>query len=1183
MSRPFFNSTIAELEQMFEQRSNEPQFREQLHEELAHRTTQRAERLKKRLIALEESTPHVYSKKTMENMLAPTPVKGKKTTTQNIPYGAVDTCPASEKVQPKIEASQETKATLDIRSVEPMSLNLPPVVDNSHTYSGPESVLNTWTAIEVLSPATFLKPESLGDGSPYSVVKFSNGPMPWEDGQKRYRKGYRLYYQIILGTISMEPAIDALLKVYTDTRVQRPTPRGEAVLASVMVDTEGHLAGQNPLVISSFGWGVPVALAGDLRNLEQWPLAEQKLIETLTEKLTVQDEDGNPLALTAHHIAEAFTWLTGTLSLPPELVNKPYFALCSYQWNPLPDAPDPVLLNSFYLKDLTWAKAMAQAGTLPANIKRYFGVTAPEARWNLMHSHDAVRRVLSPARFPVASWPGKGRYPLAPLQQCAVNIALSDLKNGGILAVNGPPGTGKTTLLRDIVAAIVTERAKILATYTDPENAFSTTGHKLKRGSAFLHMYAVEKKLRGFEIVVASSNNKAVENVSVELPGRNAVAEDSFAEGYFSTVASALFSNDTWGVISAVLGNAKNRSEFRKTFWWDQDCGMHGYLKHACGTPVYYTDDKGLQCTPRIIQQEKPPMNHEEALLRWEKARKHFQHTLAKTESSLVNLQKIHDLYDSICHRHTEINKVREKLSALEKQLLPVENSFLLAQDVFSEKQALFSAATNQHKSAETDKPGFFSQLFLRARYRSWLAMHDQAALQLENAKKEYLQTKTDLEAVIVQKQALSELIQKNTKAIQILSWELDKKTEEYAMLATGYAGAFVDASFFSKSHEERQITPPWLDTQTARLRGDLFEAALALHKAFVDGAAQKIRHNCSIFLENYGSKSLGSPEKDSFIPDLWTTFFMVVPVVSTTFASVGNMLSGLGQEDLGWLLIDEAGQALPQAAIGALMRTKRAVVVGDPLQIEPIVVLPESLTEKICDNFSVDCAIYNPPGASVQTLADRATGYIGSFETQFGTREVGVPLLVHRRCAEPMFSISNAVAYENLMVQAKRPQPSTILEVAGPSRWIHVSGSAQGKWCPQEGQSAVQLLQTIRTGGCNPDFYIVTPFVDVQNGLRSLLATSPVLSGWVPEPREWVKERIGTVHTVQGREAEAVIFVLGAPEAGQNGARIWAGKSPNLLNVAVTRAKEAVYVIGNATAWKDCGVFQTLHKRLIH
>lgn len=47
--------------------------------------------------------------------------------------------------------------------------------------------------------------------------------------------------------------------------------------------------------------------------------------------------------------------------------------------------------------------------------------------------------------------------------------------------------------------------------------------------------------------------------------------------------------------------------------------------------------------------------------------------------------------------------------------------------------------------------------------------------------------------------------------------------------------------------------------------------------------------------------------------------------------------------------------------------------------------------------------------------------------ETKSGTREVGVPLLVHRRCEEPMFSISNAIAYENLMVQAKTSKISPI------------------------------------------------------------------------------------------------------------------------------------------------------------
>jgi superfamily I DNA and/or RNA helicase len=90
-------------------------------------------------------------------------------------------------------------------------------------------------------------------------------------------------------------------------------------------------------------------------------------------------------------------------------------------------------------------------------------------------------------------------------------------------------------------------------------------------------------------------------------------------------------------------------------------------------------------------------------------------------------------------------------------------------------------------------------------------------------------------------------------------------------------------------------------------------------------------------------------------------------------------------------------------------------------------------------------------------------------------------------------------------------------------------------------------------------------------------LRTSGLLDGWVENPYQWVRDRVGTVHTVQGREAEAVFFILGAPDVQQRGARGWAGSRPNLLNVAATRAKEALYVVGNRSLWKTAGVFQSL------
>lgn len=318
-------------------------------------------------------------------------------------------------------------------------------------------------------------------------------------------------------------------------------------------------------------------------------------------------------------------------------------------------------------------------------------------------------------------------------------------------------------------------------------------------------------------------------------------------------------------------------------------------------------------------------------------------------------------------------------------------------------------------------------------------------------------------------------------------------------------------------------------------------------------------------------------------LPDLWSSFFLVVPSVSTTFASVGRMLKDIPTNSLGWLLIDEAGQALPQTAVGAIMRTKRAIVTGDPLQIEPVVTLPNNLTKSICEQFLVDPNRFNAPKASVQTLSDTVTSYFSEFNTKDGSRLVDVPLLVHRRCADPMFSISNAaIAYGNSMVQAKSPNNSPIRNCLGPSMWFDVQGQALDTWCLEEGKKVVELLYKLKSASIFPNLYIVSPFKLVAGNLRKIIKDHHVLDSWITtDTNLWLNERIGTIHTVQGREAEAVILVLGAQAPNQNKTRIWAGKSPNILNVAVTRAKEVIYVIGNKILWKETGVFRELDCRI--
>jgi hypothetical protein len=76
----------------------------------------------------------------------------------------------------------------------------------------------------------------------------------------------------------------------------------------------------------------------------------------------------------------------------------------------------------------------------------------------------------------------------------------------------------------------------------------------------------------------------------------------------------------------------------------------------------------------------------------------------------------------------------------------------------------------------------------------------------------------------------------------------------------------------------------------------------------------------------------------------------------------------------------------------------------------------------------------------------------------------------------------------------------------------------------------------------------------------------------------EFLREHIGTVHKMQGKEADVVILVLGTDQTPGRRARDWVGTPPNLLNVAVSRARR-LYVIGSYPEWEPApnfGVFAT-------
>ena len=168
-------------------------------------------------------------------------------------------------------------------------------------------------------------------------------------------------------------------------------------------------------------------------------------------------------------------------------------------------------------------------------------------------------------------------------------------------------------------------------------------------------------------------------------------------------------------------------------------------------------------------------------------------------------------------------------------------------------------------------------------------------------------------------------------------------------------------------------------------------------------------------------------------------------------------------------------------------------------------------------------------------------------------------------------------------MVYGTPKGTSEIGNILGPSAWINVEGCTDSKWCEDEGKVALELLERLFTSGLQkPDIFFITPFRIVFYKLREMIRNNHQISGRLPQKAwEWTNERVGTIHTFQGKEADTVVLVLGAPMEFSVGARRWAGGSPNLLNVAVTRAKRRIYVIGNYRAWKNEGSFSVLARAI--
>jgi len=987
---------------------------------------------------------------------------------------------------------------------------------------------------------------------------------------------------VVKGTEVLEAFIDKL-------KIEHPEKPylGNVYSASFTVDAEGYYK-EGSLHIAPFiwviyqmmcqpdvefkdikldGWDEVVKLIEDSFNLPEEKVSLDKAAHEINAYL--QENILKPMGVTMFRVGDIY----GYCGFTTEEIQ-----LVKAETMPIND-----LKSSFFLDDLQLVlhhidrlkdndKVLSYINSLNQDIEHY----------DLLKDTDQMRKWYNPKVLPYGRWPSK--FNLSFMQQIAVNIAKENPKD--IFSVNGPPGTGKTTLLKDIIANNIVERAAKFCESNHINDIFKKVVGR--DGTSFY--YTIPSDIAVYGMLVLSSNNKAVENITLELPNISSVkagtngstlfnpefshqqvdlscfAKDEkykyvkSSEVYFTFLADRLAeSNTQWGLISARLGKKSNINTFM---------------------PALNVLSLDMSSIMRIPSAQDA----------FESAKRQFQaqYKLVKTLFAYVttyeeNTQSIQELKLKINQLQEEVVSIDEQLSKYDTlnddlmQLIEHKNCIESKLIEYNGKRSIFDKlwhATNWSILKAMGNPTLLSVIEEETTRLQTVKDQLTALHQLVNERESIINTKDSLLAEI---KDIDGTIQKAEKTQQEILGTIKSSGKDTIHCFDDIGSKLMSSD---ENRADAHTSFLYVCNYLNECRERLLYDALQLQKAVV--MSDTFRKNMQLLSQYWGSlsdrkKLQKNFDLDTIFPALLNSLMIAVPVISSTFAAVERFLINCKSESsLGTIIIDEAGQASPHMLVGALFRAQKAIVVGDPKQIEPVQTVQDLFVERIGGE---GIGKYRSKELSVQSLADAQNPFAGIIKNLDGSESwVGCPLVIHRRCKDPMFTVANELSYGGFMIN-KTIDSDDPIDPCKESCWITYDASnieystGKDRYIQVQGQIAFELIQKLRARNAEfKDIFIITPFTSVAHGFKTYMQSiSDDIVNWTDKDNKsgWLKDNIGTVHTFQGKEAKVVIYMLGCQsDDTANGAIKWV--NANNVNVAFTRAKEYIYVIGDATKWAE-------------
>ena len=254
-------------------------------------------------------------------------------------------------------------------------------------------------------------------------------------------------------------------------------------------------------------------------------------------------------------------------------------------------------------------------------------------------------------------------------------------------------------------------------------------------------------------------------------------------------------------------------------------------------------------------------------------------------------------------------------------------------------------------------------------------------------------------------------------------------------------------------------------------------------------------------------------------------------------------------------LVIDEATQCTVTNILPLIYRAKRLAVIGDPEQLPAIPNIGSAAEAALAAKYDIEENLLNVVGHAENDL------YKASVRCLPGGRHDVIALEEHYRSHPLIIGFSNRHVYQTALKLRTDPAHVADLPFGSAVHGQHVSGHCtRGQFNTSwqnapEAQAVCDLVKRLRQ---SPDsrsrsLGVVTPFRAQAEAIAERLHALDLQQDSVT---------VGTAHTYQGDERDIMIFSPVVARGIGDGAARWVENPKNLINVAVTRARLALFVV---------------------